>query len=306
MVADGAENPLARGRGGARHPPALLRHLCDCDECTEVCRRSPQVLLVIKGSVSRDVIAARPYVKYGPDALVTPGYVREVFVADQWRRRLPPRRASGDQAAEAWVGHTRSLHECLLLDALAKGSLPRPVSLSMECPCCDNPFACKHLSGTRDLATALQKAFASQSVADIEPVLAPEVLWRMPKSPAAELSRSEAHSRLRVVWVEGFSVVANVIVDPESIQLGLEVACNGRITRFVVEFVAEEGVVTEIVGPAARPFAPIPEPGCATPPSAAATRPALNPGHRALVNGCPAISRAGRSYRPLSDGSRRR
>lgn len=239
--------------------------LCDCDECTEVCRRSPEVLLVIKGSSSRDVITARQYVKYGPEALVTSGYVREVFVADQWRGRFPPRRAAGDQPAQAWVGHTRSLHECLLLDALAKGDLPRPVSLSMGCPCGGNPFVCTHLAGARDLATALQKAFASQSLADVEPVLAPQVLWRMPKSPDAELSRTEALSRLRVVWDEGFTVVADVIVNPESIHLGLEVDCNGRITPFVVQFVAEEAVVTEIFGPAARPFAPIPDPECATP-----------------------------------------
>jgi hypothetical protein len=56
-----------------------------------------------------------------------------------------------------------------------------------------------------------------------------------------------------------------VMIDPESVRLGFEVEGNGRTTQFLVQLVVEEAVVTEIVGPAIRRFAPIPDPECATP-----------------------------------------
>jgi hypothetical protein len=186
-----------------------------------------------------------------------------VFVADQWRGRFPPRRAA-DGPPAGRIGHTRSLHECRLLDLLAQGNLPRPSSLSMVCACGDNPFGCAQLAGMRDLAAALEKAFASQSFADLEPAVAPQVLWRMPGSPDAELPRSEVLSRLQIVCDEGLTELAEVMISPESIHLGFEITANGRVTQLVIQFVAEDAVVTEIFGPCVRQFAPIPDPVCAT------------------------------------------
>jgi hypothetical protein len=67
--------------------------VCDCAVCRDICRRSPEVLLVIKGSAERRIVTAGMVADAGPEELIEEGYVREVFVAeDQPRRRRKRRR----------------------------------------------------------------------------------------------------------------------------------------------------------------------------------------------------------------------
>lgn len=79
-------------------PPMGLAHesgqpvwgmwVCDCEACRDICRRSPEVLLVIKGSAERRIVTAGMVADAGPEELIEEGYVREVFVArDQPQRR---------------------------------------------------------------------------------------------------------------------------------------------------------------------------------------------------------------------------
>lgn len=55
--------------------------VCDCAVCRDICRGSPQVLLVIKGSSERRVVTAGMVADAGADELIEDGHVREVFVA---------------------------------------------------------------------------------------------------------------------------------------------------------------------------------------------------------------------------------
>src|SRR5260370_35353928 len=65
--------------------------VCDCARCRALCRQSPDVLLVIKGSDERRIVTAGIVADRGADELPEEGYVREVFVAQE----QPPRRGSG-------------------------------------------------------------------------------------------------------------------------------------------------------------------------------------------------------------------
>jgi hypothetical protein len=67
--------------------------VCDCAVCRDICRRSPNVLLVIKGSIERRVVTAGMVADAGAEELIEQGYVREVYVAqEQPRRRRTGRR----------------------------------------------------------------------------------------------------------------------------------------------------------------------------------------------------------------------
>ncbi|HYR62580.1 MAG TPA: hypothetical protein VET24_08125 [Actinomycetota bacterium] len=68
--------------------------VCDCAICRDICRASPEVLLVIKGSAERRVVTAGMVADASADELIEEGYVREVFVAEEQpsrRRSKPPR-----------------------------------------------------------------------------------------------------------------------------------------------------------------------------------------------------------------------
>src|SRR5260370_38874152 len=72
----------------------------DCERCRALCRQSPDVLLVIKGSDERRIVTAGMVAAVGADELLEEGSVREVFVSlEQPRRRGtrrgPPRAATG-------------------------------------------------------------------------------------------------------------------------------------------------------------------------------------------------------------------
>jgi len=62
-----------------------------CD-CRALCRESPDVLLVIKGSDERRIVTAGMVADAGADELLEEGYVREVFVAREQPRRRGSRR----------------------------------------------------------------------------------------------------------------------------------------------------------------------------------------------------------------------
>jgi len=66
--------------------------VCDCARCRAICRESPDVLLVIKGSEERRIVTAGMVADAGADELLEEGYVREVFVAEEQPRRRPRRR----------------------------------------------------------------------------------------------------------------------------------------------------------------------------------------------------------------------
>ena len=66
--------------------------LCDCAGCREVCRRLPDVLLVIKGSAERKFVTAGQLAEADPEELIEQGYVREVFVAEVQPLIRPSRR----------------------------------------------------------------------------------------------------------------------------------------------------------------------------------------------------------------------
>jgi hypothetical protein len=59
--------------------------LCDCPVCRDLCRASPETLLVIKGSSEVRVVTAGLVADAGAEELLESGWVREVFVA---RRQL--------------------------------------------------------------------------------------------------------------------------------------------------------------------------------------------------------------------------
>jgi cytochrome b len=66
--------------------------VCDCAHCRAICRESPDVLLVIKGSIERRIVTAGMVAEAGADELLEEGYVREVFVAQEQPRRRSRRR----------------------------------------------------------------------------------------------------------------------------------------------------------------------------------------------------------------------
>jgi cytochrome b len=66
--------------------------VCDCARCRALCRQSPDVLLVIKGSNERRIVTAGMVADAGADELLEEGYVREVFVAQEQPRRRGSRR----------------------------------------------------------------------------------------------------------------------------------------------------------------------------------------------------------------------
>ena len=66
--------------------------VCDCAHCRAICRESPDVLLVIKGSAERRIVTAGMVADAGADELLEEGYVREVFVAQEQPRRRTRRR----------------------------------------------------------------------------------------------------------------------------------------------------------------------------------------------------------------------
>ena len=66
--------------------------VCDCAHCRIICRQSPDVLLVIKGSAERRIVTAGMVADAGADELLEEGYVREVFVAEEQPRRRTRRR----------------------------------------------------------------------------------------------------------------------------------------------------------------------------------------------------------------------
>ena len=66
--------------------------VCDCARCRALCRQSPDVLLVIKGSAERRIVTAGMVADAGADELLEEGYGREVFVAQEQPRRRPRRR----------------------------------------------------------------------------------------------------------------------------------------------------------------------------------------------------------------------
>jgi hypothetical protein len=66
--------------------------VCDCARCRAICRQSPDVLLVIKGSSERRIVTAGMVADAGADELLEEGYVREVFVAQEQPRRRGSRR----------------------------------------------------------------------------------------------------------------------------------------------------------------------------------------------------------------------
>jgi hypothetical protein len=66
--------------------------VCDCARCRAICRESPDVLLVIKGSEERRIVTAGMVADAGADELLEEGYVREVFVAEEQPRRRTRRR----------------------------------------------------------------------------------------------------------------------------------------------------------------------------------------------------------------------
>lgn len=55
--------------------------LCDCRVCRDLCRASPDTLVVIKGSHERRIVTAGMVADANPEELIEVGYVREVFVA---------------------------------------------------------------------------------------------------------------------------------------------------------------------------------------------------------------------------------
>ena len=61
--------------------------VCDCERCRALCRQSPDVLLVIKGSDERRIVTAGMVADAGADELLEEGYVREVFVAQEQPRQ---------------------------------------------------------------------------------------------------------------------------------------------------------------------------------------------------------------------------
>jgi hypothetical protein len=79
---------------GVAHDTGVLTWgmwLCDCRRCRELCRASPDTLLVIKGSHERKIVTAGEVADANPEELIEDGYVREVFVAQYQpaRRRSP-------------------------------------------------------------------------------------------------------------------------------------------------------------------------------------------------------------------------
>lgn len=60
--------------------------LCDCLVCRDLCRASPQTLIVIKGSHERRIVTAGILADASAEELIEVGYVREVYVAKRQPR----------------------------------------------------------------------------------------------------------------------------------------------------------------------------------------------------------------------------